>query len=268
MRIGFLGDIVGKAGRESVQNHIAEAKNNLNLDLIIANAENAAHGFGITKKIANGLLELPIDVLTGGNHSFDNKDMFELLKHPRILTPLNIGEDKPQEIIVELNEKIAIINILGSFSMGNVDNPFKTTRSKVDELRSRGINHIFIDFHAEATSEKNALFAMLKGEVSCIVGTHTHVGTDDLFVHKGTAYASDAGLNGIIDGVIGMDAINPIQTFLTGIKKRLEVAKDGNSVFQILVIELDPSGSAKSIQKYRSINNQALELINKGFILA
>ncbi|QKF81127.1 TIGR00282 family metallophosphoesterase [Halarcobacter ebronensis] len=259
MRIAFIGDIVGRPGRKIIKENLEKIRKNYNIDFVIANAENASHGFGLTVKNCNELLKMGIDAITGGNHSFDKKsDMFALLENNNILRPHNYPEGlvgSGCKLFDVNNEKLAVINLMGQFGMPIVENPFNVARKLLDELKEKNVKNIFIDFHGEATSEKRVIFMMLKGEVSAICGTHTHVGTDDLEVCEGTAYLTDIGLTGCRDNVIGMDERIPIQKATTGIGGHFEVPNSCKAVFQMMVVDIE-NGKASNAFKLKKYCNK------------
>lgn len=268
MKIGFLGDVVGRPAREIIAHYLPKARQELGLDLVVANTENASGGFGINQAAAQELMQSGVDIMTGGNHSFDNKtcpfDSFPIIR------PMNYPSflDGDYKITKKINNHdFCMINLMGHFSMPIGDNIFLKIEQILDEILKSGIKHIGIDFHAEATSEKTALFAMLKEKASFIVGTHTHVGTDDLMISKKCGYVSDAGLNGCIDGVIGMQANEPIWGFKTGLKKRFLVPKDCFKIFQLTVFELDSNANCINAFKYKGLNGKELTQTNKAFFL-
>jgi len=242
MKIGFIGDIVGKPGRSMLEMHLRKLRQEYGIDLVIANAENASHGFGLGSLHAKELFSYGADILTGGNHSWDKKEIIPLLDVMPILRPLNYPSGVPGRGVSVLHvkeEKVAIINVMGHYGMPMVENPFLHAQKAVDELRLEGVETIIIDFHAEATSEKRAMHILLKGKVSAILGTHTHVGTDDLQIVDGTCYVSDVGLSGARDGVIGMDKDAPLKRFLTGLPASLEIPKKCKKILQMIVMEIE-----------------------------
>ena len=259
MTIAFIGDIVGRPGRNIIKQNLNNIKEKYNIDFVIANAENASHGFGLTIKNASELFNCGIDLITGGNHSWDKKkDMVTLLETKPVLRPDNY----PPSIIgsgikiVEVNDtKLAIINLMGIYSMPQVLNPFTHIVDLVEKLQNDGVKHIFIDFHAESTAEKRVMMQLLKGKVSAICGTHTHIGTDDLEVTNGTFYVTDTGLTGCRDNVIGMDSKIPIQKALTGLGGHFDVPNRCDSIMQIMIIELDNDGQATNGMKIKLYNN-------------
>ncbi len=241
LKILYLADVIGRPGRTMVKHHIANIRDEFGIDLVIINAENASHGFGVSVKNAKELFAMGIDMMTGGNHSWDKKDILPLMDTLPILRPLNYPRNSPGSGVGYLSvkeEKLVVINIMGSYTMPMVDNPFTMIVDEVDRLKKEGFKNIFIDFHAEATSEKRALFMMLKGKVSAICGSHTHIGTDDLEINEGTFYVSDVGLTGCRDGVIGMDKKQPMERFLTSISSKFDVPNSCKKILQGVVFEL------------------------------
>ncbi len=247
MRIAFIGDIVGRPGRNIIKGNLSTIKTEYNIDFVIANGENASHGFGLTIKNCDELFKAGINVITGGNHIFDKKkEIFVLLETKDVLRPDNypLGVLGSGIKIFDINsngksEKLAVINLMGQFSMPSVENPFNWGKKLVNDLQEQGIKNIFIDFHAEATSEKRIIFMMLKGKVSAICGTHTHVGTDDLEITDNTAYLTDIGLTGCRDNIIGMNDKVPILKARTGLGGHFEVPNSCKSVLQIMVIDIE-----------------------------
>lgn len=262
MRIAFIGDIVGRPGRKIIKEYLSKIRTEYNIDFVIANGENASHGFGLTIKNCDELLKAGIDVITGGNHSFDKKkEMFVLLETQNVLRPDNYPPGVPGSglKIFEVNgEKLAVINLMGQFCMPTVENPFNWGRKLVDDLKEQGIKNIFIDFHAEATSEKRIIFMMLKGEVSSICGTHTHVGTDDLQIMNGTSYLTDIGLTGCRDNVIGMDKKVPISKVTTGLGGHFEVPNSCKSILQIMVTDIEDGKAVNSFKLKKLCDKQEL----------
>lgn len=241
MRIAFIGDIVGRPGREMIAKYLPKIKEEYGIDFVIANYENASHGFGLTSKNASELFSYGIDVMSGGNHTWDKKDILPLLESLEILRPHNYPKELPGEgckIYEVAGEKLAVLNLMGHYSMPYTDNAFRCAQATVEDLRAEGITNIFIDFHAEATSEKRAMLMLLEGRVSGIIGTHTHVSTDDFQISKGTAYLSDIGLSGCRDNVIGMDKKVPLQQFLTGMRGHFDIPKSCKKILQIAVMDI------------------------------
>ncbi|MDR2426951.1 MAG: TIGR00282 family metallophosphoesterase [Endomicrobium sp.] len=253
MRLIFIADIVGRLGRNIVKNKLSALFTKNKPDIIIANAENAAGGKGLTPQTAKELFECGINVITLGNHAFDRHEIFDILAESAVLRPANYPQSvagKGYGVFVCANgEKIAVINLIGRVHMPITDCPFAAA-DRIIEKVSKETKNIFIDFHAEATSEKNAIGLYLDGRVSAVVGTHTHVPTaDERILPKGTAYMTDAGMTGPSDGVIGTDAELVIQKFVTGVHKHFVLAK-GKSVFQGCIIDIGNSGKALSIKRF------------------
>ncbi len=241
MKIGFIGDVVGRPGRAMIKSHVSRLRKENNLDFVIANYENASHGFGLTTKNAKELFNAGVDVMTGGNHTFDKKEILSLFDTMELLRPHNYPTEVAGtglKVYEVAGEKLAVLNLMGHFCMPYVDNMFRCANESIEALHVEGINNIFIDVHAEATSEKRALFKMLESKVSAIVGTHTHVGTDDFQISQGSAYLTDIGLSGCRDNVIGMDEKVPIEKFLTGMGKHFEIPNKCKAILQMAVMDL------------------------------
>jgi len=254
VKIGFIGDIVGKPGRLMLKRHLKRLQQEHFIDFTIANYENASHGFGLTEKNCKELLGYGIDMMTGGNHSFDKKEILQLFDTYPLIRPINYPKETPGEGLFKtqiLGNEIAVINLMGHYTMPMVDNPFTMIKEIVEKLKQEGVKHIIIDMHAEATSEKHALLHMLKEDVSAILGTHTHVGTDDLEVVDGCCYVTDVGLTGCKDGVIGMSAEVPVKRFLTGLGGHFDVADTCKALLQMVVFELDDNGQCIAAEKIK-----------------
>jgi metallophosphoesterase (TIGR00282 family) len=237
MRLLFIGDIVGKPGRVMVKHHLPKIKEKEKIDFVVANYENISHGFGITKKNYKEIKNSGVDVMTGGNHSFDKVDIKELLLNEPILRPLNMYEEiEGRGIFVEEKLELVVISLMGQFGMPLFDNPFRVIEKVVNQYKGY---KIFIDFHAEATAEKRAMFMMLKGKISAMVGTHTHIGTDDLMIEDNTGYLTDIGLTGCFNNVIGMSEIEPIERFKTGFSKKFDVVDKCKKIFQAVVFDFE-----------------------------
>ncbi len=252
MKILFIGDIVGRPGRQAVQNIIPVFKKENNIDLTVANGENAAGGFGITPRVAEELFSMGIDVLTTGNHIWDKKEIIELIEtEKRLLRPANYPPGVPGlgsgVFKTRGGEKIGVINLEGRVFMSQGECPFRTAEREIEELK-KTTPDIIIDMHAEATSEKIALGRFLDGKVGAIIGTHTHVQTaDEMILPGGTAYISDVGMTGPRDSVIGVKSELILQRFLTGMPTRFEVAAK-DIWFSGVIFELK-DGKAKSIAR-------------------
>lgn len=251
MKIAFIGDIVGKPGRTMIKKHLKALKKEYGFDFVIANCENASHGFGITKKNADELLSYGVDFFTGGNHSFDKKEIIEYMNILPMIRPLNFcahAKGRGYEVVEIGGKKLAIVNLMGHMAMPLCDNPF-TKILEVLPLIKHQSDYVLIDFHAEATAEKQALFYLLNKDVDAIIGTHTHVGTDDMQIQQGCFYVSDIGLSGCADNVLGMDANIAIQRFLSGYSKHFDVPNECKAILQLIVLEFD--GGCKSAKKIK-----------------
>ena len=258
MRIGFIGDIVGKPGRLVIKQHLSRLREEHRLDFVIGNYENASHGFGLTQKNADELLGYGIDMMTGGNHSFDKKEILSLFDTYPLIRPMNYPQATPGKGIFQttvLGSEVAILNLMGHYTMPMVDNPFTMITSVVASLKAQGLRHIIVDMHAEASSEKQALLHMLKSDVSAILGTHTHVATDDLSIVDGCCYVTDVGLTGCRDGVIGMESEVPIRRFLTGLGGHFDVPDQCKAIFQMVIFELNDNGRCIDAKKIKIYDN-------------
>jgi len=254
MKILFIGDIIGKYGRKITAEILPKLKEEYSPDLIIANAENSAHGYGITEKVYQELLELGISVFTMGNHIWDKKEISKNIeKFPQMIRPLNYPEGIPGKtyLVVEKNGiKIAIVNLLGRTFMPPMDCPFQTIDKLLPTLQEEA-KVIIVDMHAEATSEKGGMGWFLDGKVSAVVGTHTHVMTaDERVLPQGTAFISDIGMVAGSDSIIGMKKDQILKRFLTQMPAKFEPTEDGPGVFNAVLIEVDPeTGKAKDIKR-------------------
>ena len=260
MRIAFIGDIVGRPGREMLKTYLMKIREEYKIDFVIANYENASHGFGLTLKNANELISYGIDVMSGGNHTWDKKDIIPLFDTHELLRPHNYPEDVPGtgcKTYEVKGEKIAVLNLMGHYAMPMSDNAFRCAQTTVENLKEDGIKNIFIDFHAEATSEKRAMMMLLQGEVSGIIGTHTHVSTDDFQISQGTAYLTDIGLTGCRDNVIGMDEKVPLKQFLTGMKGHFDIPKKCKKILQIAVMDISEGKCSKAF-KLKIFDNEVV----------
>ena len=242
MRVLFIGDIMGRPGRDAAAYAIPRLSAEYGgFDFVIANSENSAAGFGVTEKVMHELFDMGIDILTNGNHVWDKKDFIPYLdSEPNVLRPANHPEGTPGRgfAVFEKNgEKLAVMSLQGRAFMPNqLECPFRTAEKLVEEC---DVPAIFIDFHAEVTAEKRVLGCWLDGKVSAIVGTHTHVQTaDEEVMPGGTAYISDVGMTGGQGGSIGMTLESVLPRFLYGIPSKFEVC-DENVKFQAVIIEID-----------------------------
>lgn len=260
MKIAFIGDIVGRPGRKIIESKLHNLIKEYNIDCVIANGENGSHGFGLTVKNCEELISYGIDIITGGNHTWDKKkDILTLLKTHNVIRPANYPEGVQGDGYKILNicdTKLAVINLMGMFSMPQVLNPFTYILQLIDDLHNQNIKHIFIDFHAESTAEKRVLMKLLQGKVSAICGTHTHIGTDDLEISNGTFYVSDVGLTGCRDNIIGMDSKIPIKKALTGLGGHFDIPKSCKTIMQLVIIDIEEDGSCIDAMKIKLYNDK------------
>jgi len=255
MKILFVGDVVGRPGRQALKDHLVDILEQRGIDLCIANGENAAGGNGITPPLVEELLELQIDVLTSGNHIWDKKEVLSYFDlQPRLLRPANYPPAAPgQGLFVGRTRNdipYAVINLQGRIFMPPIDCPFRKGEELVG-LLSKEVKVIFIDFHAEATAEKLALGWYFDGKVSGVVGTHTHVVTaDEQILPQGTAYITDVGMTGPHDSVIGVSKEIILSKFISQVPGRFETAT-GDVRINAVELEVDDhTGLAKSVQRF------------------
>ncbi|CZE47107.1 TIGR00282 family metallophosphoesterase [Campylobacter geochelonis] len=263
IRVGFLGDVVGKPGREMLKRYVKEMKTKFSLDFVVANCENASGGFGLSAKNAVEIFEYGVDVITGGNHSFDKKDVLPLMQTLPILRPFNHYDNTDGKGVITLKnsdgKSLSVINMLGAMGLNLVKNPFLSIDEALNLCESK---NILVDYHAEMTSEKMAFFWDNKERVSAVFGTHTHVGTDDLKISGNAVYVSDAGLVGAREGVIGMDAAASVAGFKTGIKHSFGVNEKYKKIFQMIVFECE-NGVSTDAFKIKIIDEN--EIITKAY---
>jgi metallophosphoesterase (TIGR00282 family) len=250
----FIADICGKAGRQAAAHLTDILKEKFKADFVIANVENAAGGFGVTPEMSRKIFAYGVDVQTSGNHIWDRMAILEYIdQEPRLLRPANYPKTPGKGVYVAEKEgvKIAVVNLMGRTYMLNIDCPFKKAQKILAEV-SKETNIIFVDFHAEATSEKQAMLYHLDSRVSAIVGTHTHVQTADEFItENGTAYLTDAGMTGAYESVIGMEIGPSLGRFLTGLPKRFTAARNDVKISGAVVTIDTKSGKATKIERYR-----------------
>ncbi len=254
MKLLFIADIVGQPGRRAVKGLVPRLRQRHGVDVVIANGENSAGGSGITPKTAEEIFSAGVDVITSGDHLWDQKEVTELLeKEPRFVRPLNYPSGVPGQGSVVFRAPggppVGIINLQGRTFMASLENPFRCALSEVERLRALA-KVLFIDFHAEATSEKVALTRMLDGKVSAVIGTHTHIQTaDEQIFPGGTAFLCDAGFTGPHESVIGREIEPVIRRFLTNMPQKFEVAR-GRVLLQGALLEIDEgNGRALKIER-------------------
>jgi metallophosphoesterase (TIGR00282 family) len=251
----FIGDIVGRPGRDLLRKGLAALASHHNIDLVIANVENSAAGFGVTPDIAEELFEYGVHVMTGGNHTWDKKEIIPYFaKHPRMIRPANLPDGAPglghYVARAENGVNVGVINAMGRVFMIALDDPFKAVLAEIERVTAAGAQLIFVDFHAEATSEKVAMGWHLDGRVAAVVGTHTHVQTaDDRVLPKGTAYITDVGMTGPHDSVIGVDRAAIIHRFLSAMPQRFETATENPRINAVVVRADETTGRALSITR-------------------
>ena len=264
LNILFIGEINGKIGRRAVQEILPELRKKFKPDLIIANADNLAHGNGVSEDTIKEMLAAGVDAFTGGDHCFGNTGSLNVydLDLP-LLRPANYSKNAPGQghIILEKNgHKILVASLIGQVFMSlNYDNPFIEADKILSNFANNNLSAIIIDMHAEATSEKIALGHYLDGRVSAVIGSHTHVMTADARISEsGTALITDAGLTGFADGVLGVNKSGIIKTFLTQIKSAHVIPESGLAIFNALVLTIDPKTKKaiflKPITKFININ--------------
>jgi 2',3'-cyclic-nucleotide 2'-phosphodiesterase len=254
VNILFIGDIVGKPGRQAVSRELHRLVDRYNVDVVIANGENASGGFGITAESAKELFACGIHLFTSGNHIWDKKEALEYLKNEgRIIRPANYPDGTPGKgsavVTTPGGIRVGVINLEGRVFMNSLECPFRAADREIAAL-SESTKVILVDFHAEATSEKTSLGWYLDGRVSAVVGTHTHVQTaDERILTEGTAYITDAGMTGAFDSVIGVRKDEPIYKFLTQLPAKFEVAKKDLRLNGVVLTIDDTSGKALGIER-------------------
>lgn len=259
MRIAFFGDVVGRSGRQAISDHLPRVREDLQLDAVVVNGENAAGGFGITESTANQLFDAGADVITLGNHSFDNAGALSYIeREPRLLRPINYPPGTAPGLGVNIYDiggrLLMVCNVQGRVFMEALDDPFVAVGNLLDScVLGTDADAILIDFHAEATSEKNAMGHFCDGRVSIVVGTHQHVPTADTrILPGGTAYQTDAGMCGDYDGVIGMDKDEPVYRFVHRRRQgRFTPASGPGSICGLFVETDDKTGLAVRAEPIR-----------------
>ena len=268
MNILFVGDIVGRPGREMVRKGLPAIVEHHAIDLAIANAENSANGFGVTREIGQTILEYGVDVMTSGNHIWDKKEVLEYIPtEPRLLRPANYPAGVPGRgsYVAKTGDgrSVGVINVMGRVFMLNIDDPFAVVLKEIEAMRGQ-TKVIIVDFHAEATSEKQAMGWHLDGKVTAVFGTHTHVQTaDERILPNGTAYLTDAGMTGPHDSIIGMERAPSLARFLNGMPSRFEPAT-GNPRLNGVIVQADErTGRATAVTRI-SYSEKDLEQLAAG----
>jgi 2',3'-cyclic-nucleotide 2'-phosphodiesterase len=267
IRILFIGDIVGRPGRELVRRGLPALRDYHQIDLVIANVENAAAGFGITREIGDEFLDRGIEVMTSGNHIWDRKEAIDYIgAEPRLLRPANFPAGVPGNGSYVTRTRggtsVGVVNVMGRVFMVSIDDPFAVALREIEAVKQRA-RIVFVDFHAEATSEKIAMGWHLDGKATAVVGTHTHVQTaDDRILPRGTAYLTDVGMTGPHDSIIGVDIGAALGRFLTGMPARFETA-EGNPRLNAVIIEADEqTGRAVDIERLSYSLEELIDLSN------
>lgn len=250
MRILMIGDVIGKPGRQAIRSLVPGLREEYGIDLVIANGENSAGGFGITLETAYEMLENGVDVLTSGNHIWDQKEIIPHMDEGLpLIRPANYPDAPGRGYLIQ--DDVMVLNLMGRVFMPALDCPFRAANALLQPREGTAPPKVIIvDFHAEATSEKQGMGWYLDGRVSAVLGTHTHVGTVDAkILPKGTAYLTDVGMTGPINSVIGSDPDAVLERFLTGMPQRLQVAR-GPVMMNSVLIEVDPAtGKSLSIER-------------------
>ncbi len=262
MKLLFIGDIFGKPGREIARRAIPALVATRSIDLVIANVENSAAGFGVTGDIADTILEFGVDVMTSGNHVWDKKEVLDYIaRQPRLLRPGNFPAGVPGRgsylARTRTGEPVGVINLMGRVFMTPLDDPFALAVREIETLRAK-TRVIIVDFHAEATSEKVAMGWHLDGRATAVIGTHTHVQTaDERILPKGTAYLTDAGMTGPHDSIIGVTIEAALGRFLNAMPAKFEAASGNPRLNAVLITADAASGRATAIER---INLSAQEV--------
>lgn len=260
MRVLFVGDTVGKPGRDILEHQLRDIQHRYDIDFTIANGENAAGGNGLTKKVLEDLLNFGVDAVTMGNHVWDKKEIFEFIEREnRLIRPANYPPGTPGQgwhtFCLKNRMSIAVINLSGRIFLSPLDCPFQTVEKIINEAK-KITPIIFVDFHAEATSEKQAMGWFLDGRVSAVIGTHTHVQTADArLLPRGTAYITDVGMTGPRDSILGVDKDVVIKKFTSQLPVRFEVAS-GDVQLNAVIVDVNEKGQALSILPIQTLLEQ------------
>ena len=265
MNILFIGDVVGRPGRELVRRGVAALVDHFTIDLVITNVENAAAGFGVTRDICEDFLKWGVQVMTSGNHIWDKKEALDYIAtEPRLLRPANYPAGAPGRGAYVVRTKhdaaVGVINVMGRVFMLNIDDPFAVVLHEIDAMR-HWTRVIIVDFHAEATSEKVAMGWHLDGKVTGVFGTHTHVQTaDERILPNGTAVITDAGMTGPHDGIIGMDRESSLSRFLNGMPSKFEPATANPRLNGVVVDVDEKTGRAAQVTRISHSEQELIEL--------
>lgn len=255
MQVVFLGDIVGNQALERASQFIIEEKAKNPNSLLFANVENTSNGFGITEEHHNKLVRAGFDLLSGGNHIWDKREIFTYISRSKIARPYNLPKGTPGkgwQIVEKNNQKVGLINLLGRvfMSVSALDCPFRSCDKAIEELQAQKVSHIIVDIHAEANSEKMSLAHYLDGRVSAVLGSHTHVQTsDEVILPNGTAYITDMGACCAINSVLGMTKESALHKFLTGLPGKFDVANNPIKVSGVRISFEDNNLKASSIER-------------------
>lgn len=254
MKILCIGDIVSRIGRDMLFKYVEDLKYKKNIDIIIANGENATHGRGMARDAYNELIRAGVDVITMGNHTWDAKEVIDIMRNEgNVIRPANFNKDCPGEgsiiFTAKNGKKIGVINLIGRTYLEPSDSPFDAAINEINRI-SKTTNIIFVDFHAEATSEKLAMGFFLDGKVSAVFGTHTHVQTaDDMILPNGTGYISDLGMTGPQISILGREQSGIVKRFLTGMPQKFEIAS-GKGQFCGCIFDIDEeTGKCTDIER-------------------
>ena len=262
MTLLFIGDIVGRPGRDLLRRHLKALAASLAVDLVIANGENAAGGAGITRDNANEIFGSGVDVITTGNHVWDKREALQFIGgEPRLIRPANYPDGTPglgsYVAVSGTGVKVGVVNVMGRVFLHAIDDPFRAADREIARVKEHGAQVVFVDVHAETTSEKVALGWYLDGQVAAVVGTHTHVQTaDERILPGGTACLTDAGMTGPHNGVIGMDKTAVIARFVTGLPGRFEPATGDVRLHGVTVTTDPTTGKALAIARVALTENQ------------
>ena len=260
MKLLFIGDIVGRPGRETVKKAIPAILKANDIKFVIMNGENAAGGAGITPAVSDELSEMGADAITLGNHAWKRKEVFQIIDREDIVRPANYPPDVPGKGYTIINKdsvRVAVVNLMGRVYMSGLDCPFRTADSVIEEIKRAGVKNIFLDFHAEITSEKITMGWYLDGKVTAVIGTHTHVQTaDERVLPQGTAYVTDAGMTGARDSVIGVKKEIVIKKYLTQMPMKFEVAENDPVISAVVIDFNENRGRANGIKRiFESVKN-------------